>query len=199
MTIRSRQPSLFAEGPASARAAVPEGVSSFEDALSRQEEAAAADSIAALDLKPFEFHGFQGNRRTTSFGWRYDFNGGGLQRGQPMPPFLEPLRERAASLAGLAPSDLEHVLVTEYSPGAGIGWHRDRPQFGKVVALSLLAPCRLRFRRKLGEGWERLSHVVEPRSAYVLDGPGRDQWEHSIPPVEALRYSLTFRTMRQRR
>ncbi len=192
----ARQLPLFDDPPR--EAPVPPGVAYWRDVLTAEEEVAVAREIAALDLKPFAFQGFEGNRRVTSFGWRYDFNGGGLQRTQPIPPFLQPLRDRAASLAGLTPPDLEHVLVTEYSVGAGIGWHRDRPQFGKVVALSLLAPCRLRFRRKTDQGWERLSHIVTARSAYLLDGEGRDLWEHSIPPVDALRYSLTFRTMRQR-
>ena len=192
---RHDQLSLFVdETPAS----LPPGVSYFSDVLAPQDEERAAAAIAQLDLKPFAFHGFEGNRRVTSFGWRYDFNGGGLQRTKPIPEFLEPLRSTAAEVAGLSPSDLEHVLVSEYSPGAGIGWHKDRPQFGTIVALSLLAPCRLRFRRKVGDAWKRRSHIVEPRSAYILAGEGRDEWEHSIPPMEVLRYSLTFRTMRKR-
>jgi alkylated DNA repair dioxygenase AlkB len=195
MMPKTGQLSLFADAKP---AALPPGVSYFPDVLTAQEEQDTVAAIAQLDLKPFDFHGFEGNRRVASFGWRYDFNGGGLQRTRSIPEFLEPLRRKAAETAGLSPSDLEHVLVTEYAPGAGIGWHRDRPQFGKVVAVSLLAPCRLRFRKKRGDTWERLSHIVEPRSAYVLDGEGRDNWEHSIPPMEELRYSLTFRTMRKR-
>jgi alkylated DNA repair dioxygenase AlkB len=192
---RKDQLSLFSD---ETTATLPAGVWYFPDVLTAQEEQRAAAAIAQLELKPFAFHGFEGNRRVTSFGWRYDFNGGGLQPTKPIPDFLEPLRSKAAEVAGLSPSDLEHVLVSEYAAGAGIGWHRDRPQFGKVVALSLLAPCRLRFRKKSGDAWGRLSHVVEPRSAYILDREGRDEWEHSIPPMEALRYSLTFRTMRKR-
>jgi alkylated DNA repair dioxygenase AlkB len=175
---------------------LPDGATYVANIITQRQEAAAAREIAALDLKPFAFRGFEGNRRTASFGWRYDFNGGGLQRANAMPTFLGPLRHRAAELAGLDAAELEHVLVTEYGPRAGIGWHRDRPQFGKVIAISLLGWCRLRFRRKIAEGWERLSQAVEPRSCYVLEGPAREEWEHSIPPVDALRYSLTFRTMR---
>ena len=87
-------------------------------------------------------------------------------------------------------------MVTEYEPGAPIGWHRDRPQFEDVIGISLASPCTFRFRRKKGAGWERASFIAEPRSAYLLRGPARTEWQHSIPPVEALRYSITFRTLR---
>jgi alkylated DNA repair dioxygenase AlkB len=113
-----------------------------------------------------------------------------------MPGFLLPLRERAAALAGLAPPELQQVLLTEYAPGAGIGWHKDKAVFGEVVGISLLAPCTFRFRRKTGETWERISLVAEPRSAYLLKGPSRSEWEHSIPALDALRYSITFRNLR---
>jgi alkylated DNA repair dioxygenase AlkB len=114
----------------------------------------------------------------------------------PIPDWLLPLRDKAGQWAGLAPERLEHVLLTEYEPGAAIGWHRDRSAFGDVVGVSLLAPARLRFRRKAGAKWERRALLVEPRSAYLLTGPARSEWEHSIPAAEALRYSITFRTMK---
>lgn len=193
---RHDQADLFAPAePLSAR--LPDGVRYAEDVLTAAQERDAVDVIAGLDLKPFAFRGFEGNRRTTSFGWHYDFNGGGLQTAQPIPDRLMPYREIAAGFAGVEPDSLEHLLIIEYAPGAGIGWHRDRPQFGIVVALSLLAPCRMRFRRKAGAGWERRDQVLAPRSAYLLDGPGRDVWEHSIPAVDVLRYSLTFRTLKR--
>jgi alkylated DNA repair dioxygenase AlkB len=113
-----------------------------------------------------------------------------------MPGFLRPARDRAAALLGCAPAALPHALVTEYQPGATIGWHRDRSVFGDVVGLSLLAPARFRFRRKAGARWERRSLDLAPRSAYRLTGPARSEWEHSIPALDALRYSVTFRTLR---
>jgi alkylated DNA repair dioxygenase AlkB len=128
-----------------------------------------------------------------SFGWRYDFNERELQQADDMPPFLLPLRQRAAAFAALPPSGFQHALVTEYSPGAAIGWHRDKAVFAEVVGVSLLAPCRFRFRRKQGSKWERASLTLEPRSAYLLRGPARSEWEHSIPDVDRLRYSITFR------
>ena len=85
-------------------------------------------------------------------------------------------------------------MASEYAPGAGIGWHKDRPQFGETAGVSLLAEARLRLRRKEGPGWQRLSQLLKPRSAYQLSGDARHVWEHSIPPQEQLRYSITFRT-----
>jgi alkylated DNA repair dioxygenase AlkB len=133
-----------------------------------------------------------------SFGWHYDFNGGGLKQAGALPDFLLPLRRRAAEFANLEPQALEHVLLTEYRPGAGIGWHRDRSQFGDVIGISLLASCTFRLRRKRDTIWMRRSLTAEPRSAYLLRGDSRMEWEHSIPPLETLRYSITFRTLRER-
>lgn len=174
----------------------PEGLAYEAGLLDAREEAQLAERIAALDLKPFEFQGFTGNRRTVSFGWHYAFDGSGLRETAAIPDFLRPLRARAAAFAGLEPDLLVHALVIEYAPGAGIGWHRDRPVFGEVVGLSLLAPARLRFRRRGDSGWERWTLMAEPCSAYHLSGPARGEWEHSIPPMDRLRYSITFRTLR---
>lgn len=174
----------------------PEGFRYRSDVLTETEEQALVLAIERLDLAPFEFQGFLGKRRVTSFGWRYDFNGGGLQKIEDMPAFLCQVRRAAAELAELPETALEQVLVTEYPPGAVIGWHKDRSVFGDVVGISLLAECRFRFRRKARAGWERRSLLLEPRSAYLLRGPSRTEWEHSIPAVESLRYSITFRTLR---
>jgi alkylated DNA repair dioxygenase AlkB len=130
-----------------------------------------------------------------SFGWRYAFDGSGLHRDEPIPESFLPLRERAACFAGIDATALEHVLVTEYAPGAGIGWHRDRSVFGETIGISLLAGCRLRFRRRIGGTWQRAELFAEPRSIYLLRGPARSEWEHSIPAVERLRYSITLRTL----
>jgi alkylated DNA repair dioxygenase AlkB len=174
----------------------PAGFRYAPEFISRAEERRLIEHLQRLDFKPFDFHGFLGKRRVVSFGWRYDFNGGGLTKTDDMPDFLLPLRERAAAFAGLKPADLQQVLLTEYEPGAPIGWHKDRSVFGDVVGISLLSACTFRFRRKAGAGWERRSLDLAPRSAYLLHGPVRTEWEHSIPPVSELRYSITFRNFR---
>lgn len=184
----ARQIELFASAPA-----LPAGFSYRADIVTAAEERALVAPIAALSFKPFEFHGYLGNRRVISFGWRYDYSARTVQPAAAIPAFLLPLRERAAYVAGVASESLEHVLITEYAEGAGIGWHRDKAEFADVVAISLLAPCTLRFRHKQGAGWERAAQQIAPRSAYLLRGPARHDWEHSIPALDGLRYSVTFR------
>ena len=185
------QLNMFEDPPA----AMPSGLVYAPAFVDAEEEKALAERISALPFKPFEFHGFTGNRRTVSFGMHYAFDGSGLREAEPIPGWLKPLRARAAALAGLEADSFVHALVIEYAPGAGIGWHRDRPVFGDVVGISLLAPAPLRFRRKAGSKWERFTLTAEPRSAYLLRGEARHEWEHSIPPLETLRYSVTLRTL----
>jgi alkylated DNA repair dioxygenase AlkB len=170
------------------------GFSYWSDAFTAAEERAWLREIEALPFKPFEFHGYLGKRRIVSFGWRYDYSSRALQPGTPMPDFLTPLRARAADVAGLDGGRLQQAMVTEYDAGVTIGWRPDRPMFEDVMALSFLSPCRLRLRRKHGTGWDRWATEIAPRSLYRLSGAARHAWEHSIPPVEAKRYSVTFRT-----
>lgn len=166
------------------------------------EEKDLVKHVGKLPFQQFDFHGYKGKRRVVSFGWQYDFSGRQLKKADDIPQFLMPLRTVAASFAGMEPAALQHVLVTEYEPGAGIGWHRDKAVFGQVVGISLLVPCTLRFRRRIDTGaakrqWERAKVLTEARSAYHLSGPARLEWEHSIASVDALRYSITFRNMRE--
>ena len=177
--------------------AFPEGFRYKEGILSLDEEQALIDEFAHLRFKEFEFRGFLGRRRTVSFGWRYDFNVRELQETEEIPTFLLGLRETVAKFAGLPMGRLQHALITEYSPGAAIGWHKDRPEFDEVIGISLLAPCLFRLRQKTGERWKRASIELQPRSAYLLRGAARGDWQHSIPPVDKLRYSITFRSLRE--
>ena len=176
--------------------AVPDGFAYCAELMTAAQQAELAARFCQLPFREFEFHGYLGKRRTVSFGLRYDFNDMKTHRVEEIPPFLLPLRSRAAAFAGIAAEALEHALVTEYMPGAAIGWHRDRPIFGDVIGVSFLSACRFRFRRKREDGWGRAAVTLEPRSAYLLRGAARHEWQHSIPPAEALRYSVTFRTVR---
>lgn len=175
----------------------PEGFRYEREIISRNDELALIDHIRALPLKEFEFHGFLGKRRVKSFGWRYDYDDESLKHAEPIPDFILPLRERAARFADLQPDQIQHVLFTEYDH-AGIGWHRDKANFEDIIGVSLLAPCTFRLRRKVGSRWERVSLEAEPRSAYLMRGASRTEWEHSIPEVDGLRYSITFRTLVKR-
>jgi alkylated DNA repair dioxygenase AlkB len=174
---------------------LPEGFEYRPDMLPPAEEAELMNRFGRLAFKEFEFHGFLGKRRVVSFGLHYDFAAGVVSMAREIPSFLLPLRDKAAAFAGVTGEELEHVLVAEYSPGAGIGWHRDRPVFRDVIGVSFGSACRFRLRRKHGTGWKRAALTVEPRSIYLLRGPARWQWQHSIPPGDRLRYSVTFRSV----
>jgi len=186
------QPDLFAPQPPPD---LPEGLRYQADLITADEEHDLVDRFAALPFRPFEFHGYTGHRQVVSFGWRYDFGRRSLDATTPIPDFLLPLRDKVAAFTGHAPGDFQQALVSLYEPGAAIGWHRDRPEFGQVAGVSLLTPCRFRLRRKAGAGWERRAFEAAPRSAYLLSGPSRTEWEHSISALEARRYSVTFRTL----
>ncbi len=174
------------------------GLAYREGLIDEQQEAALIAAIERIDLSPFRFQGWTGKRLTRTFGWRYDFDDRSFEAAGPLPDWLLPLRDLAAEFGGVAPDDFVHALVTRYDPGAAIGWHRDRPQFGKVVGVSLANAATLRFRRRIGSSFQRANLELQPRSAYLLSGEAREQWEHSIAPAERLRFSITFRTLSDR-
>jgi alkylated DNA repair protein (DNA oxidative demethylase) len=180
------------------RALLPAGFLYRADVLTPGEEVELMPHVRAFDFTALQMRGQVARRRTVHFGWVYGYESWRIEPGPPIPGILLPLRERAAGLAGVEPDALVEVLVTEYPPGAGIGWHRDAPQFGSVVGVSLLSACRMRFQRGTGAVRQTRGTVLEPRSAYVVAGEARWQWQHSIPPTKALRYSITFRTLRAR-
>jgi alkylated DNA repair dioxygenase AlkB len=175
---------------------LPEGLEYRAELVSADEEAGLLGHFRELDFREYEFHGYLGKRRVVSFGLHYDTNENTVRRTEDIPGFLLTLRQMAADFARLAPSELQQALVTEYTPGAAIGWHRDRPVYRDVIGVSFGSSCRFRLRRKKGSGWERASLIVEPRSVYLLRGPARTEWQHSIPAAECLRYSVTFRSLR---
>lgn len=191
----SSQMALF--GEAEAPPLLPDGMRYAETLITEDEERRLAAFIAALPLQPFEFTGgFKGNRRVLSFGSRYDYAAQRVAKAPPIPTELLGVRQKAAAFARLEPESLQQALLTEYAAGAGIGWHRDRPHYGDIIGISLLAPCTFRLRLKTGNTWQRSALVAAPRSAYILSGESRNNWEHSIPPLDRLRYSVTFRTLR---
>jgi alkylated DNA repair dioxygenase AlkB len=171
------------------------GLALGEAIVTVEEEQALIARIDAESLQPFRFQGWLGKRLTHSFGWSYDFEDGRFTPAAPMPDWLLPLRERAARFANVQADALVQALLIRYDPGAGIGWHRDRPVFEHVVGVSLGAAADLRLRRRLDAGFRRVTLPLAPRSVYHLSGEVRHAWEHSIAPMDAPRWSVTFRTL----
>lgn len=163
--------------------------------ISAEDERTLIARLSEMELSPFRFHGWTGKRKTRSFGWRYDFEDSSFTPAEPIPTWLQPLRARAAAFAAVDPGEIHHALIALYEPGAGIGWHRDRDVFDRVVGVSLNEPATLRFRQRAERGFRRFNLNVEPRSAYLLSGQARLEWEHRIVPGGGLRYSVTFRTL----
>jgi DNA oxidative demethylase len=175
----------------------PQGLIYRQELISVEEEERLLERFETLRFDPIVLHGQTARRTARHFGLDYDYGARTPQSGEPIPEWLLPIRARAAELLGRRPDELVEILVQRYPPAATIGWHRDAPAFGNVVGVSLLGTCRLRFQR--GTGSERRIWEVrlERRSGYVLAGSARTSWQHSIPPVAELRYSITFRTLRR--
>ena len=192
--MAATQPDLFG----AALPALPPGVDYAEAMIDAGEEAALLARLEGVVVTPFRFQGWTGKRLTASFGWRYDFDDASFAAADPLPDFLAPLRDRAARFAGLAPDDLVQALVVRYDPGAGIGWHRDRPLFEHVIGISLATPATLRLRRRHPGGFDRAALPLAARSIYHLSGEARHDWEHSIAPMDVLRWSVTFRSLSEK-
>jgi alkylated DNA repair dioxygenase AlkB len=197
---RDRTISSHARAAAASRRAgamtLPEGLIYVPGFLTEAEERDVLGLLATFELQPYVLHDTPSRRLVRSFGLARVAGAYDLGPAAPVPAELGWLRERCAALMGREPGELADLLVTRYPPGAGIGWHRDAPQFGDVSGISLQAACRMRFRRGRTRAWQTAELTLEPRSAYVLSGPARTQWQHHIPPVTHERWSMTFRTLR---
>src|SRR3954447_25165253 len=175
----------------------PEGLVYKAELISLDEEAALLHELEALRFDPIVLHAQAARRTARHYGLGYDYESRTPQPGEPIPDWLPPLRARAAELAGAQPDELVEALAQRYPPGSTIGWHRDAPAFGTVFGVSLGGSARLRFQRGTGEKRRVWEVALAPRSGYVLAGPARTSWQHSIPPTKELRYSITFRTLRR--
>ena len=191
MNLIASQPDLFEE-PRLA------GLSQADAFVMPDEEQMLIASIDATEVLPFRFHGWLGKRLTASYGWHYDFDDATFGPADPIPDWLLPLRAKAARFARLQPGELVQALLIRYDPGAGIGWHRDRPVFEHVLGVSLGAPATMRFRRRKPGGFNRASALLTPRSIYHLTGEVRHEWEHSISAMEVTRWSITFRSLSEK-
>ena len=178
----------------------PEGLVYRPELLSEAEERALLEELERLDFQEIRMHGVVAKRTARHFGVDYDYGRrAAVQEAEPIPDWLVPVCERAAELAGVEAEELVEILVQRYPPGAQIGWHRDAPTFGIVVGISLGSSARMRFRRDKGGVRRTFEVELEPRCGYVLAGEARAAWQHHVPPAKALRYSITFRTLRSPR
>jgi DNA oxidative demethylase len=191
MTAIRAEPDLFADVRLS-------GLSQAEDIVADEEMRRLIAAIDAAELSPFRFHGWLGKRLTAAYGWSYDFDDASLSAADPIPDWLLPLRANAAAFAHLPQDELVQALLIRYDPGAGIGWHRDRPVYEHILGISLGAPAVMRFRRRRQGGFDRASVPLPPRSIYHLTGEARHVWEHSIVPLPQARWSITFRSLSQK-
>lgn len=176
---------------------LPEGMRYEEEFLSREEEAALVAEVERLPLAPMKYQQYEALRRVVSYGGQYDFSRQQLQAAAPLPEWLQPLRERAAAWLGIAPERFTQALVAEYRPGTPLGWHRDVPDFEDIVGISLGNEAVMRFRAyppQAGRKAHVLKLAIAPRSIYLLRGTARWDWQHSVAPARALRYSITLRT-----
>lgn len=177
----------------------PSGFRYIPSLISEDEERQLLEHVRNLHFDEVHMHGQTARRLVHHFGVRYAYESAAITPGPPIPDWLADIQHHAAQLLDVSPAALAEALVTYYPPGATIGWHRDAPVFGDVVGVSLGSPCEMRFQHGQGDGRRVFQQRLEPRAAYVLSGPARNRWQHSIPPVAADRYSLTFRTLRRRR
>jgi len=191
------QAPLWEDGEPAEHAA-PEGLEYHEDFVTPDEEAQLLAVMDEVDFRTVTMRGQVARRTVRHYGLDYAYESGDLVPADPLPDELEWLRERCAGLIGRPADDLAQILVSRYPAGAGIGWHRDAPMFGsKIAGVSLLSPCRMRFQRTVAGTREVAERELAPRSAYLLSGKARWSWQHSIPAAKALRYSITFRTLRR--
>jgi alkylated DNA repair dioxygenase AlkB len=177
----------------------PEGLTYVPDFLTEAEQAELLTTVENIRYYDFVMNGVAAKRKIHHYGFGYEFYSTIVHEVEPFPDWLAQIRDRAAPLVGIPAEQLEQALVAQYFPGAGIGWHRDAPAFGpSVVGISLVSDDVMRFRRTLKESFEIYKQPLQARSLYVLSGPARSVWQHSLAPVKQLRYSITFRTVRDK-
>jgi DNA oxidative demethylase len=177
----------------------PQGLVYVPDFISATEELQLIKTFEEMEFYDFVLQGQPAKRKVHHFGFRYEFYSQHVEPIEEFPGWLKEIRDRAAPFAGLKADTIEQALVAKYDSGAGIGWHRDAPAFGAtVVGISFAADDVMRFRRTLADSFEHYKQPLARRSLYILSGPARSVWQHSVAPVKELRYSITLRTVKER-
>jgi alkylated DNA repair dioxygenase AlkB len=177
---------------------LPEGFSYQPDFISIEEEQLLIDNIKNIELHTFIFQGFEAKRKVASFGFDYSFDKRSLTKGEPIPAAFLPLVQKVAPKLNVNDTDIAELLVIEYPVGAVMNWHRDAPPFDKIAGISLLSDCIFKFRPHDKAKQRRgsiISIPVRRRSLYIMQGPSRSEWQHSVAPNKNIRYSITLRTL----
>jgi alkylated DNA repair dioxygenase AlkB len=178
---------------------LPQGLQYFPGFITASEEMTLLEEISKLDLSPMKFHAYEAKRKTAGFGYDWSFESRTLSKGTPIPPAFNFLLDKVARQMSIEPPGFGAMLVTEYPVGSVINWHRDAPPFDVIAGVSLLSDCSFRFRPYDKARQDRKSIIsipLERRSLYIMAGESRSEWEHSIPAVKHVRYSITLRTLR---
>jgi len=177
----------------------PEGFSYIPDFINSNEEKKLLEEISKTELHHFNFHGFKANRKVASFGYDYSFDNGNLTKGKEFPVAFDFLIQKVSLYLAEDSVHFAELLITEYAPGTVINWHRDAPPFDIIAGISLMGNCTFRLRPQDKEKQGRssiISFTVQQRSLYIIRGPARTSWQHSIAPVKGTRYSITLRTLK---
>jgi len=177
----------------------PEGLELSLDVIDETLERETAAAIQACSLEPMIIHDNPSRRRVAHFGVSYTAATRSTGAAPPIPEVFLYVVRKAARALGAEEVGFEEVLVTDYPAGAGIGSHRDAPAFGRVIGISLLSPCTLRFARGSGLSRQVWEQLLPPRSAYLLSGAARTDWKHGIRAVTRQRMSVTARELRPSR
>lgn len=179
---------------------LPPGFTYAENFISIEEEKGLVTAIEQLNLQNMQFHQYEAKRKVISFGRGWSFTDQCLKQGNPIPPAFDFLVERIARHLNIPKDSIAQFLITEYPIDSVINWHRDAPPFETIVGVSLLSDCTFKLRPHEKEKQTRAATIslpVQRRSFYVMTGESKTAWQHCTAPVEKVRYSLTFRTIRQ--
>lgn len=195
-TLHSAQPDLFDDTEG-----LPPGLQVVHDFITPADEAALLALARELPLREAHYKQYTARRRVVTYGSTRDSGAHGLPQHEitALPAPLQALREQLARWLGIAAADFVHVMVSEYARGTPLGWHRDAPDYGLIAGVSLGSAARLRLRPwppAASNRSELVTLELASRSAYVMRGSARWGWQHSVPPVPALRHSVTLRTLR---
>jgi alkylated DNA repair dioxygenase AlkB len=179
---------------------LPPGFDYYPGFITEAEEADLVNVIEQFDLQTMKFHEYEAKRKVISFGLGWSFTEQKLKQGNVIPVQFDFLVDRIAQQLSIPTELIAQFLITEYPVGSVINWHRDAPPFDIIAGVSLLTDCSFKLRPQDKEQQTRsatISLPVQRRSLYTMQGAAKSGWQHCTAPVNKIRYSLTFRTLKK--